>query len=411
MSVCHNLSRIRLTLFCAFAFLLHKSIWDDFTTSLLSKVVPSGKTLRHSQQITTLPIEWALFSNTDAMKDHLRFGFATGKSPPPPCTTPLTFRYGFEGGGYGDCLKGLLSVAQMAYAAGCPFAVDFSRHPFGKVLPFIPGLSCSPEVSLIPDTDPRMYNMGDWTLRDVTRAALDRVISYLPSQSLELHRGVIIRANQPISRELAFALKVDEGKVFALARLFMSSFYTHVVDGNALGTFWPPSQPSEVNYYRVGIHVRMGDMFVTGADWNKKDQRVGDMNELKTALKLIKEHSTTLSNGLPLLVFACADTTDALSIVRDALAPLEVITSTLEPIHIAYANTYVNGSLAEETLSVAKEHYTLANSNAVFIASNSGFAKTACAIAQLGPLRATCMQRTGATWEVYTPGVGVYTVV
>jgi hypothetical protein len=252
--------------------------------------------------------------------------------------------------------------------------------------------------------------MGDWTLRDVTRAALDRVISYLPSQSLELQRGLIIRANQPISRELAFALKVDEGKVFALARLFLASFYTHVVDGSALGTYWPLSQTTS-NFYRVGIHVRLGDMFVAGADWNKKDQRVGDMNELKAALKRIKEHSLTLSNGLPLLMFACADTTEALSIVRDALAPLEVITSLLEPIHIAYANTYVNGSLAEETLSVAKEHHTLANSNAVFISSNSGFAKTACAIAQLGPFKASCMQRTGANWEVYTPGVGVYTVV
>lgn len=404
MNVWRKLRRFSLFVFCVLAFLLHTSIWGAENTSTVH--LPTRLNVRSNHNSTGLD----LFTTADEVKDLPRYGFATGVYPPPPCTTPLTFRYGFEGGGYGDCLKGLLAVAQMAYAAGCPFAMDFSRHPFGRVLPFIPTLLCSPEVSLVPDSDSRMCNMGDWSLREDTRATLNRVLSYLPSQSPELKRGLIVRANQPISRELALALKADEEKVLALARLLLSSFYTHVVDGSILGTYWPLSQPTS-HHYRVGIHVRMGDMFVAGADWNKNDQRVGDMNELKEALRLIKEFSTTLSNGLPLIVFACADTTEALSIVREALAPLELITSPFEPIHIAYANTYVNSSFEKETLSVAREHHTLSNSNAVFIASNSGFAKTACAIAQLGPFRAACLQRAGATWEEYTPGVGVFSIL
>lgn len=91
----------------------------------------------------------------------------------PACRAPIVFRYDFGSGGYGDCLKGLVAVAQLAYVLGCPFVADFSRHPFGAALPF-----AAPTVfAAANEGDALLVHMGDWTTRAHRLAARDALFN------------------------------------------------------------------------------------------------------------------------------------------------------------------------------------------------------------------------------------------
>ena len=332
-------------------------------------------------------------------------------SPPPPLLPPcrghVVFRYDYGSGGYGDCIKGLVAVAQVAHALGCPFSADFSRHPFQLALPLSADLAPPPRYALIDEGDALFVHMGDWTTGPHRLRARDAFFARVAVRDATLRdQGVVVVANIPHSRELAAATNASAAGLVAFARGVYAAFYTHVVDGAKLGTLWPPAQPHAVAPFRVGVHVRMGDMFIPNATV-VGDNRNPDADALLAALQLVGVRTRELAGGRPVVVFACADTAAAREMVRSALAPLDVITALVAPVHIGYAATFAERALVEETRSVAREHYSLATADVIFVASNSGFSKTACAIA--GALKATarCFLRAGATWVPLEPGEGV----
>ena len=198
---------------------------------------------------------------------------------------------------------------------------------------------------------------------------------------------------------MAHALLLDEDHVVKLGRLLLDNFYSHIVVGLSLGTFWPESLN---NLFRVGIHIRMGDMFIKDASI-KTDARVHDIDKLKRAIELLKDRIQILAGNKSIVIFICADTTEARILMRDLLAPLQIIEPVSDPIHIGYEKSYETNSRDAETLSVAKEHFTLSTASAVFMASNSGFSKTACAIA-----KSICFARKAEDWVAINPSIGVY---
>ena len=73
------------------------------------------------------------------------------------CSGPIVFRYEFGAGGYGDCLKGLIAVAQVAYVLGCQFRLDMSRHPLGAALPWASDLPLPSELLNVSRRAPFLY--------------------------------------------------------------------------------------------------------------------------------------------------------------------------------------------------------------------------------------------------------------
>ena len=354
----------------------------------------------------------------------------------PPCLVPIVFRYDFGSGGYGDCLKGFVAVAQIAYVLGCPFAADFSRHPFGNALPFAATGTDSRAVpaafAAANEGDALFVHMGDWSSGPHRLAARDAFFgaSMAPPASALRKTGAVVVANIPHHSELARARNMSELGLVALSRFIFASFYSLVLNGSALGAYWPPLDAlhgSTAPPFRVGVHVRMGDKHIAAARDGpaSADNRNPNEEELLAALRLVSTHASKLAGGRPLLVFACADTTAARGLVRDALAPTPVFSAPLEPVHIGYKETFAHSG-AEDARVVAREHLTLSTADAIFLASNSGFSKTACAIAgaasaagaagaggagRLATARlatAHCFVRVGGGWEPLVPGQGVW---
>ena len=330
----------------------------------------------------------------------------------PPCEGPIVFRYDFGGGGYGDCLKGFVAVAQLACVLGCPFSADFSRHPFGVTLPFAASAAIPAELAGINDGDPRFVNIGDWATGPQRLAARDGLFAAMAPPATALRgTGAVVVANIPHHRELARALKVREGSLEALSRFIFSSFYSRVLDGEALGSYWPAAAQGAPAPFRVGFHVRMGDMHIAAARGGPTtgDNRNPDHGELAAALRLAAAQALLLSGGRPVLFFACADTVEARELLRSSLAPTPVILAPSEPMHIGFKNSFALAGAAQGTLSVAREHHTLSTADAVFIAATSGFSKTACAVAGAqSPTHVRCFIRVGADWAPLEPGGGVW---
>ena len=115
-----------------------------------------------------------------------------------------------------------------------------------------------------------------------------------------------------------------------------------------------------------------------------------------------------LAGSALLVVFVCADTLEARGLVREAMLPLNIIESPAVPVHIGYASTYSERAMRDETRSVAREHYTLSTAAAIFMASNSGFSETACAMAGAANTVTRCFLREGANWTPVRPGRNVF---
>ncbi len=330
----------------------------------------------------------------------------------PPCEAPIVFRYDFGGGGYGDCLKGFVAVAQLACVLGCPFAADFSRHPFGATLPFAASAAVPAELLGLSDGDPRFVNIGDWTTSPQHLAARDGLFAAMAPPAATLRdTGAVVVANIPLHHELARALKVSKGNLEALSRFIFSSFYSRVLDGEALGSYWPAAAQGAPAPFRVGFHVRMGDMHIVAARGGATtgDNRNPDREELAAALRLAAAQALLLSGGRPVVFFACADTVEARELLRSSLAPTPIVLAPSEPVHVGFKNSFAIAGAAQGTLSVAREHHTLSTADAVFIAANSGFSKTACAVAGAqSPANVRCFIRVGDGWAQLEPGEGVW---
>lgn len=352
--------------------------------------------------LKTKPAVSLLFRNVfHNLSNHLPYGvLIPQESATIPCEKPITFVYDYGSGGYGDCIKGIVAVAQIAYLIGCPFAIDFSNHPL-RILPISKDL-----VSFNQGGEKSLINILDWSTGE---AAIHRLNArnhlywQLVNKTQSIRETSLrIYANVPHSSELARALHLEEAHVISLGRLLLESFYSHIVVSSSLGSFWP--EPSKA-FFRVGIHIRMGDMYIKDASI-KTDARIHDVNELKRAVKVINERAKMLAGEKSIIIFVCADTTEARKLVREVLSPLHIIEPPTNPVHIGYVKSFESSTRDEETLSVVREHLTLSTASAIFVGSKSGFSMTACALAAVNAVN--CFIRNGDDWVPMNPGDGVY---
>jgi len=318
-----------------------------------------------------------------------------------PCENPITFVYDYGSGGYGDFIKGIVAVAQIAYLIGCPFAIDLSKHPFQRILPISEDL-----VSFNQGREKSLINILDWSTGEAAIHRLNarnHLFWQLVNETHSIRESSLrIYANVPHSRELARALNLEEAHVISLGRFLLERFYSHIVVSSSLGTFWPKSSDA---FFRVGIHIRMGDMYIKDASI-KTDARIHDLLELKRAVKDINERAKILAGSKSIIIFVCADTTEARKLVREVLSPLHVIEPPTNPVHIGYEKSFESSTRDEETLSVVREHLTLSTASAIFVGSKSGFSLTACALAAVNGVN--CFIRNGVVWVPMSPGDGVY---
>lgn len=359
---------------------------------------------RTNRKIQEKTVRSSLFYQVSRdLSNHLPYGvlipqeFATI-----PCENPITFVYDYGSGGYGDCIKGIVAVAEIAYLIGCPFAIDLSKHPFQRILPISKDL-----VSFNQGNEKSSMNILDWSTGEAAIHRLNarnHLFWQLANETYRIRESSLrIYANVPQSRELARALHLEEAHVISLGRLLLESFYSHIVVSSRLGSFWP--KPSEA-FFRVGIHIRMGGMYIKDASI-KTDVRIHDINELKRAVKVINERAKMLAGDKSIIIFVCADTTEARKLVREVLSPLHIIEPPTNPVHIGYEKSFESSTRDEETLSVVREHLTLSTASAIFVGSKSGFSMTACALAAVNAVN--CFIRNGDEWVTINPGDGVYT--
>lgn len=336
------------------------------------------------------------------LSNHLPYGVLKLPTSNVVCREPKIFNYDYGSGGFGDCIKGIIAVAQISYLLGCPFEMDFSNHPFKKILPISKDLDFSDQGR----EKMTSVNILDWSTGAAAIHRLharDNLYSQMLNETLVLmETRVKISANVPHSRELARALHLDEAHVISLGRIVLECFYSHIILGSNLGMFWPKSSDTA---FRVGIHVRMGDMYIKDATI-KTDVRIHDVNDLLKAIKMMRERAKILAGGRQIILFVCADTSEARKFVRDALAPFHVIEPSTDPVHIGYEKSFESSSRDVETLSVVQEHLTLSTASAIFVGSKSGFSMTACALAAVKG--AVCFIRNGDDWISMEPGEGVY---
>jgi hypothetical protein len=332
---------------------------------------------------------------------------------PPPT---LVFRYEYSSGGYGDCIKGLVASMQLAYMAGACFKVDFSRHPFGKVLPFASGIAASPDIEAIPDNDARVYFIVDWASSPERKQQRDRLFTHVFGDKVQPPSApslMIVRANLAHSPDLASAASVPQQPLADLARHFHARLYTDVIDGSVLQSYWPPKGLDNLTVFRVGIHLRMGDGYISHASWNKADRRVSDSEAMETALRsipayLAEKYAVVDGRSHRLHIFVCADTLDGRKLVHKMLASHEIMSAPAEPIHIGYQGVSDRTNIDKEALNVVREHYTLSSADAVFMASYSGFSRTACLSSAPHAIQDDfsskfCFERVGAEWVVRPP--------
>jgi hypothetical protein len=302
-----------------------------------------------------------------------------------PPLAPIVFRFEFGGGGVGDCIKGMVAVMQAANLCGRPFAVDFSRHPFGSALPFARDIIAPQTLRGLDSNDALVFNVGDWLTSSARRARRDELFSAL---QMALHiegslsQGIVVQTNIPWSRELAALFGLRKEKVFQLGSALMASVYERVFDGAALGSLWPAAP---LRMYRVAVHLRTGDKFIEHATFNKNDVRVSDTAALLRALANVPAIVAQLAQGAVVQAFACADTLDARNLLRDSLAAnMTVFLPDRAPVHTGYATILDSKNAEDDARDTLREHYTLASADALFMLSASGFSSTACATAVSG---------------------------
>jgi hypothetical protein len=331
-------------------------------------------------------------------------GFLAGDSSRgnglPQCANPIVYRYEFWGG-YGDCLKGLVTVAQVAYLLGCPLRADFSRHPLGAALPWAPDLLAPSELHSVSQEDARFYTLLNWQ-GDKYRRARDALLAgMVPPASALRTKGAVITGNTHSLAQLLSNLSESprEPGLSQLERALWGSIYVSAIDGLVLGSLWPTR--SMDSPYRIAVHVRMGDKFLLGG--KETDERNEDLSELTTALRAIGPVALALASVRAMGdVFICADTQGARDMVREAIVPqgLSVFEPPSPPIHIGLksSRTTVNA-----TRAVVREHLTLASADAIFMGSFSGFSTTACAIASATRSGVVCFLRARSGWRLFDP--------
>jgi len=336
------------------------------------------------------------------LSNHLPYGVLKLPTSNIACQEPKVFNYDYGSGGFGDCIKGIIAVAQISYLLGCPFEIDFSNHPFKKILPISKDLDFSDQGR----EKILSVNILDWSTGAAAIHRLharDNLYSKMLNETFNLiEMSIKINANVPHSRELARALHLDEVHVISLGRLVLECLYSHIILGSNVGMFWPKSSDTA---FRIGIHIRMGDMYIEDATI-KTDVRIHDVNDLLKAMKLMSERAKFLAGNKSILFFVCADTKEARKFVRDALLPFHVVEPSSDPVHIGYEKSFESRSRDSETLSVVQEHLTLSTASAIFVGSRSGFSMTACALAAVKG--AVCFIRNGDDWISLEPGEGVY---
>ena len=294
----------------------------------------------------------------------------------------VVFRYDFDNGGFGDCIKGMVATMQIAALAGCDFRVDFSRHPFGTALPLAYGIA---DIRKVPED--RIFNIIDWLTSSNRRSIRDKLLVELANGSLGAVGSVTaIQSNMAMSHELASAMNVSIASVVGIASQAMRSLYERVFDGGALGTFWPGSSGP---CFRIAVHLREGDQFITHAIFNKNDSRVYDKDAMLLALKNVVDVAKRIAPpGSKLVTFGCGDTMQAREQLRMVLTEHFLVVSAPEsPVHIGYRaildifGTEHAGRAARDTV---REHHTLASADAIFMLSYSGFSLSACSIGAAG---------------------------
>jgi hypothetical protein len=319
----------------------------------------------------------------------------------------VVFRFEFGGGGVGDCLKGMVAAMQIAALAGCDFRVDFSRHPFDGLLPLVPGVAADAYSRGLPGDSVNVYHMGDWISSPQRRDRRDALLLALSSGALSQSGAVtVIQANLAMTRELSVALQMSTAETAGVATRAMAGIYERVIDGAALGTYWPAGTESN---FRVAVHLREGDQFIAHATFNKNDVRVGDRAALSKAIASIPAAVVALNTGTkPINAFVCGDTAGARQLLRSALeSHFLIIESPETPVHIGYAAFVEAAANSTDAMRVARdtfrEHQTLASADVLFMLSHSGFSITACAAAAAGgrPLASIprCFVRAGGGHE------------
>jgi hypothetical protein len=321
----------------------------------------------------------------------------------------LIFRYDFNCGGFGDFIKGMVSSMQIASIAGCDFRVDLSRHPFASVLPIMPGLAANASACALPADNPHVFNIVDWLSSSSRLAVRNSLLAELASGAISVGDTVtVVQANLAMSREIAGVVGAGPDTATELAEHFMATFYKSVVDGAALGTFWPAESATA---FRVAVHLREGDRYIEHATFNKDDSRVGDHAALARALAgIFAVVAAEAPLGAPKIAFACGDTMQARELLRAALAPhATVVMSPEPPVHIGYSSILVSDSAfaLRGALNTAREHHTLASATILFILSRSGFSQTACSTAAAGGRAVSsmprCFVRVGANGDTWGP--------
>lgn len=344
----------------------------------------------------------------------------------------IVFRYDYGVGGLGDCIKGLTAMRAAAHLAGVPFRVDFSRHPFGQALTFVDGVVAPPEVLAWRDDHPNVLHMGDWSSSPQRRRVRDAFFDRLRWGRIASD-PVVVKNNLPMARELSVALGYDESRMEALIRQLYATLYSDVVDGGALAAahgLWrsTPTPPlsalvpagTGAQAFRAAVHLRLGDKFIDHATWNANDARVGDAHQLQAALEeipaLIARYAAAHqhwhgASARPLL-FVAADTLHGRALIINATASseIDVITSSEPPVHIGYSSTRDRPDATKEAAAVMAEHLALSQAHLLFIASDSGFSRTACLTTVVTGVAAAdgsgaepkvCLSRKGTEWVPY----------
>jgi hypothetical protein len=270
------------------------------------------------------------------------------------CACPIVFRYeygaGGTSGGYGDCLKGLITAAQIAYLLGCPIRLDFSRHPIGTALPWASDLLLPSELNNISDA--RFFDVRNQESVIRSRDAL--FASMAPPASALRTTGAVIMANIMHLRQLAAVLpSLSEESMVQLERAMWGSLYVSAIDGVALSSLWPLRRDA-ASPYRIAVHVRMGDKLIPGLTVNTSsthpffDERIKDSGELTAALGEIGEFARRhAARGRDVGdVFICADTQVARDLMRVAIEPqgFSVFEAPAPPVHIGYAASFSHGA-------------------------------------------------------------------
>ena len=309
----------------------------------------------------------------------------------------IVFRYGFGAGGFGDCLKGLVAILQIAWLFRRPFFIDFSTHPFSKSVPLRPELIAPPCIRTIPNSHSNVFNFADWLTSIDRRRNRDDAFSALKRGDIS---NLVMITNINHTAELASYFNEDIYRLHMAEQHFYASMYSLVIDGANLGTYWPAQTKHP---YRIGLHLRMGDRHMSEATFNKNDDRIGDsgISELIEAIRAIPDAVSSRASGRTVQYFICADTASGRRLLRENLPNITVIQSPWDPVHIGYSGIAEKTEVVEESLNVVKEHFTLSTADELYMVTHSGFSSIACLASTSSQLVSKrCYSRNGSTWQL-----------